>query len=167
MPRSSRRAWSWQVCLDTSRRDSQSGRLAYGLGMSSAPVCLHLQALLSAGQKSRCDDCHVSLGCVLCQSERSESFGVVCTAAWLESQSLVCRNAGYEHPVDTVVEDLLACLDDPRLPLLQWNELYAVAQSRLPSDLAMQLEHVVGEALQAPICAVRRYLSAMNGSDLS
>ncbi len=65
------------------------------------------------------------------------------------AQSLVCRNAGYEHPVDSVVEDLLACLDDPRLPLLQWNELYAVAQSRLPSDLSAQLECIVGEALQS------------------
>jgi len=45
-----------------------------------------------------------------------------------------------------VVADLLACLDDPRLPLLQWNELYAVAQSRLPFDLVAQLEHVVGKA---------------------
>ena len=48
--------------------------------------------------------------------------------------------------MESVVDDLLACLDDPRLPLLQWSELYAVAQSRLPSDLAAQLEHIVGEA---------------------
>ena len=53
---------------------------------------------------------------------------------------------GYEHPVDSVVDDLLACLDDPWLPLLQWSELYAVAQSRLPSDLAARLEQIVGEA---------------------
>ena len=53
---------------------------------------------------------------------------------------------GYEHPVDSVVDDLLACLDDPRLPLLQWSELYAVAQSRMPSDLAAQLEQIVGAA---------------------
>ena len=53
---------------------------------------------------------------------------------------------GYEHPVDSVVDDLLACLDDPRLPLLQWSEPYAVAQSRLPSELAAQLVHIVGES---------------------
>ena len=64
-----------------------------------------------------------------------------------ESQSRVCRTTGYEHPVEAVVEDLLACLDDPRLPLLQWNELYAVAQSRLPPDLVTLLEHIVGKAL--------------------
>ncbi len=45
-----------------------------------------------------------------------------------------------------MVDDLLACLDDPRLPLLQWSELYAVAQSRLPSNLAARLEYIVGEA---------------------
>lgn len=59
-------------------------------------------------------------------------------------------NTGYEHAVESVVDDLLACLDDPRLPLLQWNELYAVAQSRLPADLATQLEHIVGEAPPFP-----------------
>ena len=51
--------------------------------------------------------------------------------------------------MDSVVDDLLACLDDPRLPLLQWNELYAVAQSRLPADLAAQLEHIIGALLRA------------------
>ena len=50
-----------------------------------------------------------------------------------------------------MVDDLLACLDDPRLPLLQWNELYAVAQSRLPSDLSAQLERTVGEEDFNPI----------------
>ena len=62
--------------------------------------------------------------------------------------------AGYEHPVDSVIDDLLACLDDPRLPLLQWNELYAVAQSRLPADLATQLEHIMGGALLVDAFAV-------------
>lgn len=36
--------------------------------------------------------------------------------------------AGYEHPVDQVVEDLLSCLDDPALALLQWNEAFGVVQ---------------------------------------
>lgn len=45
--------------------------------------------------------------------------------------------------MDTVVEDLLGCLDDPALPLLQWNEEYAVVQARLPSGLAVCLEAAV------------------------
>ena len=69
------------------------------------------------------------------------------TVARASNLSALCLDAGYEHPVGSVMEDLLACLDDPRLPLLQWNELYAVAQSRLPADLAMQLEHTIGESL--------------------
>ena len=36
--------------------------------------------------------------------------------------------AGYEHPVDQVVEDLLSCLDDPALALLQWNQAFGVVQ---------------------------------------
>ena len=39
-----------------------------------------------------------------------------------------CPFAGYEHPVDQVVEDLLSCLDDPALALLQWNEAFGVVQ---------------------------------------
>jgi hypothetical protein len=30
--------------------------------------------------------------------------------------------------VDQVVEDLLSCLDDPALALLQWNEAFGVVQ---------------------------------------
>jgi hypothetical protein len=36
--------------------------------------------------------------------------------------------AGYEHPVGQVVEDMLSCLDDPALALLQWNEAFGVVQ---------------------------------------
>ena len=39
--------------------------------------------------------------------------------------------AGYEHPVDEVVADLLACLDDPALPLMQFTEAFAVVQVNL------------------------------------
>lgn len=46
--------------------------------------------------------------------------------------------------MDAVVADLLACLDDPGLPLLQWSELFAVAQSRMPGDLAARLESILG-----------------------
>ena len=42
--------------------------------------------------------------------------------------------AGYEHPVDQVVEDLLNCLDDPALALLQWKEAFGVVQvTSMPS----------------------------------
>ena len=44
------------------------------------------------------------------------------------AQSIDERVAGYEHPVDQVVEDLLSCLDDPALALLQWNEAFGVVQ---------------------------------------
>lgn len=40
----------------------------------------------------------------------------------------VGAGAGYEHPVDQVVEDLLSCLDDPALALLQWKEAFGVVQ---------------------------------------
>ncbi len=30
--------------------------------------------------------------------------------------------------MDQVVEDLLSCLDDPALALLQWNEAFGVVQ---------------------------------------
>ena len=36
--------------------------------------------------------------------------------------------AGYEHPVDEVVADLMACLEDPALPLMQFTEAFAVVQ---------------------------------------
>ncbi|CAK0731625.1 hypothetical protein CVIRNUC_000020 [Coccomyxa viridis] len=49
---------------------------------------------------------------------------------------------GYEHPVDQVVEDLLSCLDDPALALLQWNEAFGVVQTRLPGELAQELEQI-------------------------
>ena len=32
--------------------------------------------------------------------------------------------------MDQVVEDLLCCLDDPALALLQWNEAFGVVQVR-------------------------------------
>ncbi|CAL8465869.1 g5405 [Coccomyxa elongata] len=52
---------------------------------------------------------------------------------------------GYEHPVDQVVEDLLSCLDDPALALLQWNEAFGVVQTRLPGELALELEGIATE----------------------
>ena len=47
-----------------------------------------------------------------------------------EPDLAACARAGYEHPVDQVVEDLLSCLDDPALALLQWNEAFGVVQAR-------------------------------------
>lgn len=42
---------------------------------------------------------------------------------------IVCF-AGYEHPVDEVVTDLTACLEDSALPLMQFTEVFAVVQVR-------------------------------------
>ena len=49
----------------------------------------------------------------------------------------VIVGAGYEHPVDQVVEDLLSCLDDPALALLQWKEAFGVVQARAPPCKAL------------------------------
>ena len=57
--------------------------------------------------------------------------------------------------MDSVVDVLLACLDDRGLPLLQWSELFAVAQSRLPDGLAHQLEGITGAATQ--VVSVKRH----------
>ncbi|KAG0579665.1 hypothetical protein KC19_4G115000 [Ceratodon purpureus] len=48
--------------------------------------------------------------------------------------------AGYEHDLDEVVKTLLSCLDDPQLPLLQWQECMAVLATRLPKELKAQLD---------------------------
>ncbi|GLJ49976.1 hypothetical protein SUGI_1062920 [Cryptomeria japonica] len=48
--------------------------------------------------------------------------------------------AGYEHDINEVVQTLLNCLDDPQLPLLQWQECMAVLATRLPKDLKSQLD---------------------------
>nr|BBG67099.1 acetyl-CoA carboxylase [Gnetum ula] len=48
--------------------------------------------------------------------------------------------AGYEHDIDDVVQTLLNCLDDPQLPLLQWQECIAVLATRLAKDLKAQLD---------------------------
>lgn len=39
--------------------------------------------------------------------------------------------AGYEHPVEQVVSDLLQSIEDPALALLQWEENFSVAQVHL------------------------------------
>ena len=36
--------------------------------------------------------------------------------------------SGYDNGVDSVVAGLLACLDDPALALVQWQEQYGVVQ---------------------------------------
>lgn len=48
--------------------------------------------------------------------------------------------AGYEHNIDEVVQNLLACLDSPQLPFLQWQECLSVLATRLPKDLRSELE---------------------------
>ncbi|CAM6103862.1 unnamed protein product [Calypogeia fissa] len=48
--------------------------------------------------------------------------------------------AGYEHDIEQVVQTLLSCLDDPLLPLLQWQEWMAVLGTRLPKELKIKLD---------------------------
>lgn len=52
--------------------------------------------------------------------------GVTCKAM------LYC--AGYDHPVDTVVNDLVDCLEDLALPLMQFTEALAVVQVNCASQ---------------------------------
>ncbi|GBG75894.1 hypothetical protein CBR_g21136 [Chara braunii] len=47
---------------------------------------------------------------------------------------------GYHQPIDEVVTSLLHCLDDPRLPFLQWKECFSVLAARLPKDLKSKLD---------------------------
>lgn len=48
----------------------------------------------------------------------------------MDVRGLVSRSslAGYEHPIDQVVRDLLQCLDKPSLALLHWQEVFSVVQ---------------------------------------
>ena len=48
--------------------------------------------------------------------------------------------AGYDQPVEAVVEDLLGTLDDPALPLLQWTDALSAVAARLAPDLADHLQ---------------------------
>ncbi|KAL9247543.1 hypothetical protein vseg_020966 [Gypsophila vaccaria] len=48
--------------------------------------------------------------------------------------------AGYERNIDEVVETLLNCLDDPKLPFMQWQECMSVLATRLPRNLKNELE---------------------------
>jgi acetyl-CoA carboxylase/biotin carboxylase 1 len=57
--------------------------------------------------------------------------------------------AGYKNSAEGVVADLLTCLDDPTLGLVQWNEAFGVVASRLPAALAAQLEAAAEECLAA------------------
>ena len=50
-----------------------------------------------------------------------------CATPW--PWMLMCHSlAGYEHPVDQVVNDLLVCLDNPTLAMLQWDEVFSVVE---------------------------------------
>ncbi|CAN8288726.1 unnamed protein product [Cochlearia groenlandica] len=52
---------------------------------------------------------------------------------------------GYEHKVDEVVQELINCLASPELPFLQWQECFAVLETRLPKDLKIMLESTYRE----------------------
>jgi Acetyl-CoA carboxylase, central region len=54
-------------------------------------------------------------------------------------------SAGYNYPVDEVLEELVTCLDHPALPLLQWNEEFSFVESRLPAGLAPKLNAVTSD----------------------
>ena len=49
---------------------------------------------------------------------------------------------------------LLACLDDPALALLQWTNVFSVVQTRLPVELANELERLAAAHEQDLMCAV-------------
>lgn len=71
-------------------------------------------------------------------------------------------SAGFDHPVNLVVEDLLAALDDPALPLLQWGDRFSAAAARLPPRLADQLEvsqHQPQRWQTGTICRMLKYSS--------
>lgn len=43
------------------------------------------------------------------------------------------------------VDNLLLCLDDPVLPLFQWQDLFSVAKPRLPKLLLLEIEGIITE----------------------
>ncbi len=49
------------------------------------------------------------------------------------------------HDPAEVMDTLVACLDHPALPLLQWREAWSGAAARLPADLAAACEALVGD----------------------
>eukprot|EP00882_Tetradesmus_deserticola_P021935 GHRQ01023784.1.p2 GENE.GHRQ01023784.1~~GHRQ01023784.1.p2 ORF type:complete len:116 (-),score=54.95 GHRQ01023784.1:461-808(-) len=57
---------------------------------------------------------------------------------------LLCP-AGYNYPVEDVLLELVECLDNPALSLLQWNEEFSYIEGRLPSGLAPRLNAVTAE----------------------
>eukprot|EP00879_Flechtneria_rotunda_P003437 GHRR01003666.1.p1 GENE.GHRR01003666.1~~GHRR01003666.1.p1 ORF type:complete len:1583 (+),score=615.48 GHRR01003666.1:404-5152(+) len=57
--------------------------------------------------------------------------------------------AGYNYPVDDILEELVSCLDHPALPLLQWHQEFSFVESRMPPGLAAKLEAVTAEHEQA------------------
>eukprot|EP00850_Spirogloea_muscicola_P021958 SM000269S09913 [mRNA] locus=s269:25943:40084:- [translate_table: standard] len=66
-----------------------------------------------------------------------------CASALNQAHRLL---AGYDYPADEVVHELLLCLDDARLPFLQWEESLAVLAARLPINLKAELETVLQSA---------------------
>jgi len=51
--------------------------------------------------------------------------------------------SGYEHPVAETLDELIACLDHPALPLLQWSEEYSFVEGRLPPAITEKLDQVI------------------------
>lgn len=65
--------------------------------------------------------------------------------------------AGYEHPVDTVVNDLVDCLEDLALPLMQFTEAFAVVQVSPPVLLCTR-----GAVALHALCVVVLHAVALN-----
>jgi acetyl-CoA carboxylase/biotin carboxylase 1 len=53
--------------------------------------------------------------------------------------------AGYPNSVDNTVNTLWEAVNDPVLGLVQWNEAYSVVSSRIPMQLAAQLETIADD----------------------
>ncbi len=59
-------------------------------------------------------------------------------------EEVSCFNSSIAQPIEVwgmkqVVKSLLSCLDDPQLPLLQWQECIAVHATRLPKEMKSQV----------------------------
>lgn len=57
--------------------------------------------------------------------------------------------------MDQVVEDLLSCLDDPALALLQWKEAFGVVQARAPPCKAFVVVLLVPSPHTSYVCSAQ------------
>jgi acetyl-CoA carboxylase/biotin carboxylase 1 len=79
--------------------------------------------------------------CATCFSPASQAMFALSYIDYGRSQ---CFNSSIAQPIEVwgmkqVVKSLLSCLDDPQLPLLQWQECMAVHATRLPKEMKSQV----------------------------